>query len=223
MYNIDLKQKAISLRRKGHTLNEISILLKIAQSTTSVWLRNTNIGTKARRRILQKQVDGRAKSVELRRERKLMLVKKIDDEVKKTINNIKVSNDLNLLLCSILFWTEGGKYTDTSVNFINSDPAMIQLFLYLLRSAFNIDESKLRMLVHLHEYHEKSEVLQFWSNKTGIPLSKFSKSYLKPHTKKRVRKGYMGTIRVRYYDYKVALKLRSTYNMYCRSVLEGVW
>jgi hypothetical protein len=95
---------------------------------------------------------------------------------------------------------------------------MVSVFVNLLRKSFDIDESKLRIMMQLHEYHNESETKQFWSVLTGIPKNQFSKTYLKPHTKKRIRLGYMGCIRVRYYDAKIALELRSLYNSFANSL-----
>lgn len=130
---------------------------------------------------------------------------------------LKLNNSIILfkLLASFLFWTEGGKSTDGYVFFINSDPKMFSLFVYLLRHSFNIDESKFRAMIHIHEYHNNKQ-LHFWSSLTDIPINQFSKSYLKPHTGKRKRQNYQGCIRIRirYYDHKIALELRSLYNTF---------
>lgn len=90
---------------------------------------------------------------------------------------------------------------------------MVKMFVKLLRLSFPIDEKKLRAMVQIHEYHNDNAIKNFWSKVTTIPLSQFSRSYLKPHTKKRIRQGYKGSVRIRYYDYKIALELRSIYNV----------
>lgn len=95
---------------------------------------------------------------------------------------------------------------------MNSDPKMIETFLKLFRIAFTTNESKFRALVHIHEYHNGEKQRKFWSELTKIPINQFSKNYLKPHTKKRIRDGYQGCIRIRYYDATIALELRTFYN-----------
>ncbi len=89
---------------------------------------------------------------------------------------------------------------------------MIATFMLSLRKSFQVNEHKFRALVHIHEYHNEEQVKQFWSKISRISLSQFSKSYLKPHTKKRIRPDYRGSLRIRYYDAKIALELRSIYN-----------
>jgi len=91
---------------------------------------------------------------------------------------------------------------------------MVVTFLKLLRDSFKIDEKKLRAMVHIHEYHNEKQILDYWSKMINIPLKQFTKSFKKPHTGKRARKNYKGSIRIRYYDYKIALELRSIYNTF---------
>lgn len=68
---------------------------------------------------------------------------------------------------------------------------MIDTFLRLFRNSYQLNEKKLRALIHLHEYHNEEEMRIFWSKVTGIPLDQFSKSYMK----QILRKEYVKTIR----------------------------
>ncbi len=95
---------------------------------------------------------------------------------------------------------------------MNSDPNLIELFMKLIRLSFDLDEKKFRAMVHIHNYHNNDEVIKYWSAITNIPKLQFSKSYLKQNTEKRIRDGYMGCLRIRYYDYRIALELRAYYN-----------
>ncbi len=97
--------------------------------------------------------------------------------------------------------------------FANSDAKTVSTFISLLYKSFQLDPGKFRALIHVHEYHNEKDIRDYWSRITGIPLAQFYKSYLKPNTRKRIREGYMGTISIRYYDYKVALELRWIYNV----------
>lgn len=93
---------------------------------------------------------------------------------------------------------------------------MIKIFMFLFRLSFNIDESKFRILMHLHEYHNEEKQKEFWSNLTKIPQSQFTKTYWKPHTKKRKRENYPGCIRVGYYSAHVARQLYAWYNSFAK-------
>lgn len=53
----------------------------------------------------------------------------------------------------------------------------------------------------------------YWSKLTKISISQFSKSYIKLHTGKRKRKGYKGSVRIRYYDSDLEKEIREIYTL----------
>ncbi len=152
--------------------------------------------------------------------RRKQTLRKIEQNVKQTLCEIKFDVFFYKILASTMYWAEGGK-EKSFLAFVNSDPAMIKSYLKALRKGFKLDESKFRCLIHIHEYHNEEMIKNFWSNITDIPLSQFSKSYLKPHTSKRVHNDYKGCIRIRYYDSMIAAEIRMIYNMLPKRM--GVW
>lgn len=217
-YPIEIKEKAIKLRIKGYSLSEISHSLKIYKSTASVWLKDIRLNQKAQKRLKKRHILGQYKSMQTAKIKRQKARSEINNKVIPEIAKILKSRELFKLLVSVLFWTEGGRSTDDYVYFINSDPKMVALFVYLLRNSFHLDESKFRAMIHIHEYHNERVQLNFWSKITKIPIHQFSKSYHKLNTGKRVRNGYQGSVRVRYYDHKIALELRSFYNTFVDSL-----
>ncbi len=136
----------------------------------------------------------------------------------KALKKIKFTPEVKRLLLSFLLWTEGGKSAERYVSFINSDPLMVATFIRLLRESYTLDEKKIRSLIHMHEYHNEKETKQFWMNITGLPKEQFSKTYRKPHTGHRIRTGYQGSIRIRYYNALIARELRALYNSCARQL-----
>lgn len=210
---VELKEKVINLRKKGFSLKEISEKLSIAKSTASIWLRNINLDKKAQKRLEKRRILGQYKTQLLRREKRKRILKEYSTQSAKQISKIKFDKNFYKLLCAMLYWGEGAKTIDTQVKFTNSDPVMIATFLELLRKSFVLDKKKFRVLIHLHEYHDKEKQKKFWSKITKIPISQFHKSYRKPHTKKRIRDNYPGCIAISYYDHSIAKELISLYNM----------
>lgn len=98
---------------------------------------------------------------------------------------------------------------------------MIFTFISLLRKSFTVDESKFRALVQLHEYHEENKIINFWSKITKIPVSQFTKSYLKPNTSKVIRKDYKGTLRIVYYNSQIAHELKAIYNAVTDKIIKS--
>jgi hypothetical protein len=113
-------------------------------------------------------------------------------------------------ICSLLYWCEGNSSRYGKVSFTNSDPRLVKTFLHFLRNSFEIDESKFRPCVHLHQYHNPKRQLGFWSKTTGIPKKQFIKPYLKPNTGKRIRDNYPGCINIKYHSTDTARQLLMT-------------
>lgn len=211
-YSLDIKERAIILRQKGYSIKEIAEKLKISKSTSSYWLSSIKLNKKAQNRLEKRKILGQYKALATFKNKRKELIKEYNLEAINALSKINLNNNTFKLLCSFLFWAEGSKNT-SYLSFINSDPVMITTFIKLLRLAYPLKEEKFRALVHIHEYHNETKIKDYWSKITKIPLTQFSKSYQKPHTKKRIREGYQGSLRIRYYDSKIALELRSIYNM----------
>lgn len=221
-YPDKVKVLATKYRRSGHSIKEISSILKISVSTASVWLNSIELDQKAQKRLKNRKILGQYKSRLIQKNKSKQLRDDADALSLNIINKVIVDSNLSALLCSFLYWAEGGK-TGSHMSFSNSDLKMISTFMILFRSAYNPDENKFRCLVHIHEYHDDKEIKRFWSEVTGIPLAQFTKSYLKPHTKKRKKENYKGTVRISYYDSKIAVKIKSLYNTFTAELeLRGV-
>jgi hypothetical protein len=81
-----------------------------------------------------------------------------------------------LIFGTALYAGEGSK-SRNDVSFANSDPRMILAFVTWLRRFFDIDESRLRVKLYLHEGLDLDAAISFWSTLTGIPSSQFTKPY----------------------------------------------
>ncbi|MGZ6893309.1 MAG: hypothetical protein ACXVJR_04955 [Acidimicrobiia bacterium] len=76
---------------------------------------------------------------------------------------------------------------------------MVRFFCAWLRRYFEIDESRLRVRVYLHEGLDLEAAHSFWSAVTGIPLSQFRGGYRAPADPSiRRNKHEHGCVYVRY-------------------------
>lgn len=206
------QQEIRNLRKKGLSYKQISDKFNIGKGSAYKYAKDVKLNKKAKKRIQKTIRKGVEKAAKNRKRKRLNLLKKLKNEAEKNVKNrLSVDKELAKILCALLFWCEGNKTQLNMVRFTNSDPKMIKLFLYLLRKGFNIEESKFRCLIHLHEYHDEKEQIKYWSKITNVPEKQFHNSYEKPNTGKRKRKGYPGCLALTYYNDKISKELWAIY------------
>lgn len=207
-----LKNQAIALRKAGYSIKQIAKMLGIAVSTSSVWLCDVELKTPAKKRIDRRSAEARQRGALERKRRLGVIYDTIENNVQEELTSLKLDKTLRRLLCAFLYWGEGAK-TSKDLRFVNSDPKIIQTFLYLLRMSFEINDLKLRARLHLHEYHNEKKQLIFWSKITKIPIHRIS-IYRKPNTGKRIRLDYPGCISINYGDSKIFTALTGYYRFF---------
>lgn len=212
------KLRAIELRKLGYSVNEIVQKLGVAKSSISVWVRNVHLTTSARNRLLGKIKLGQMKGAENKRQRTQIIMNGHSSNALDELNgSMSLSVFHEKVICALLYWCEGAKNPYQGVDFVNSDPDLIKMFLNLFRDTFSPDEKKFRACIHLHQYHDPEKQLKFWAQITSIPREQFIKAYLKPHTGKRIRENYQGCISVRYYSNDVARQLLSVAKVFLKN------
>jgi len=64
-----------------------------------------------------------------------------------------------------------------------------------------VPEEKIKIMLHIHALHCRKDIEKYWSSITGIPLTQFNKTYIKPTSlKHRKNPLYNGTCAVRIYN-----------------------
>jgi len=169
------REKAIELRKKGLTYNEIKQHLSVSRGSLSLWLRN--IPFVLSKEICDRQRLARIRNSQVLHKRKIKRVSQIMLEAKREISKIK---PYELKLLGIMaYLTEGSKTEDNLVKFTNSNPKFIRFVLKWLREICAVPEEKLRFHLRIHGDLNRIEVEQYWSNLTAIPVSRFYKTTFK--------------------------------------------
>jgi hypothetical protein len=86
-------------------------------------------------------------------------------------------SEREFLVAGVALYAGEGSKGDGSVRFVNSDPRMVALFCSWLRHFYEIDETRLRLSLYLHQGLDLSAAIAYWSALTGIPESQFRKPY----------------------------------------------
>ena len=121
-------------------------------------------------------------------------------------------------LGTMLYWAEGFQSVNADiVDFANSKPAMIALFLKFLRRICGIDESKLRLFLYCYSDQDIRGLIDYWSRLTNIPKTQFTKPYVRQDFKiEKAGKMKYGLIHVRYYDKKLLELIRKWIEKYVK-------
>src|SRR3989344_872017 len=110
----------------------------------------------------------------------------------------------------ILYWGEGYKTEKSKgIDFANSDPQMISIFLNFLRKICGISEPRLRILLYCYADQDVKYLIKFWSSLTNVPENQFSRPYVRINhnsiTKNRMK---YGLIHIRYMDKKLLVAVK---------------
>jgi hypothetical protein len=164
---VELQEKARAMRAASRTLADIAETLGVSKSSVSVWVREVVFEPKPRQRPT-------FVSPHPQHLAKLHEIAALNATGLERIG--RLGDDAFLAAGVALYAGEGAK-TDGAVMFANTDPAMIRFFCAWLRTFFQIDETRLRVRVYLHEHLDLAIAQTHWSTVTGIPLTQFGKAY----------------------------------------------
>ena len=207
------------MRKQGNSLPYISSSLGVSKASVSLWIRGTTLPKHARKRMRAASARNLSLANQRRREQTNFHLQQAALEAKDLIEKRRITSDIAVLLCSLMYWCEGAKSkNDVQFTFTNADPATVRGFITLLRKSFTLDESKFRVIMHLHEYHDEDTQRRFWSKITSVPDHQFNRTFWKPHTGKSIKPGYPGCIHLRYYDVKVARKISAVARGFLSSI-----
>lgn len=162
------RQEARSLRAQGLTMPEIAGKLGVSRSSVSLWTRD--VPFEARRR----QYRPGSRSTHRLHVEKMRQIEELDQLGRDRL--ARLDDDAFLVAGTALYAGEGGK-TDGQVHLANSDPSVVAFYCKWLRYFFDIDETRLRVRVYLHQGLDLDEAERFWSEVTGVPGAQFGKSY----------------------------------------------
>lgn len=189
-----LKLKAIKLRKRGLSYNEIRKNINVAKSTLSLWLKNISLKLEYRKRLYTRQIQILSRGPQSQKERRAREVEKIIEGAKNEIK-FPLSFETFRLIGAALYWAEGSKGKMFQIT--NSDPHFILFMVHWIERIFQISPKKIKAWLNIYPQQNEIKIKKFWSNLTGIPFKNFGKSYVKPLSKGYKKNNlYYGTIKI---------------------------
>ncbi|MFE0381157.1 hypothetical protein ACFW1M_37615 [Streptomyces inhibens] len=181
----DLRAKARELRKQGRTYDEIVTELGVAKSSVSLWVRDLPKPRKSPEAMHQMREARWAPYREARD-------RAIEETKAEAFSEIGELSDRELFLLGVgLYWSEGSKSKPYQrrerVIFVNSDPAMIKVYMAWL-ALLGVKREHLRFSVMIHESADVAAAERYWADLVGTDVSSLCKTVLKKHNPKTVRK-----------------------------------
>lgn len=202
-YSDEFVKKARVLRKKEKlSLKELSRRINVPDSTLGNWFTGT--------------IGNRWDCLIISNEKRRKQIKNSETCVVKAINAL-TRNEAKFL-AGLLYGCEGSKYpAHRGLAFANSEPELILTFTKLLRKAFDLNEQKFSIHLQIHTSHNFVELRKYWSQLLNLPEECFTKPTVTTPRGGKHRNIYMGTCTLRYWDYRIQLKLLGIYERFLKS------
>jgi hypothetical protein len=164
------QDEARRLRARAWTLAEIAEHLQVSKSSVSLWVRDVAFAQRPR------SGGGRAarRGPNRLERRKHEEIERLLAEGRARIGRL---SERDFLIAGVALYAGEGMKRDGQVGFANTSPAFVDFFCRWLRHFFDVDESRLRLRLYLHEGLDIEAANCFWQELTGIPQEQFLKPY----------------------------------------------
>jgi hypothetical protein len=159
--------RARELRADGHTLANIAATLGVSKSSVSLWVRDVEF-TPSKRRYGAQRRRNQLHDAKLRQ---------IEELNRAGIERIGTLTDEAFVVAGVALYAGEGSKSEGAVVLPNTDPRIVAFFCAWLRRFFEIDESRLRAKLYLHDGLDLVAAEQFWSQLTAIPRTQFRAPY----------------------------------------------
>lgn len=210
---VDAQERARAMRADGMVLADIAAELGVARSSVSRWVREVPFVPSPRRTGPQRRPNRL-------RDRRLAEIAEMDAA---GVERIGVLSDDAFLAAGVALYAGEGSKRDGVVEFTNSDPAIVRFFCAWLRRQFEVEESRLRVSLYLHQGLDLAAASAFWARATGVPIAQFSKPYRAvPDTGIRTAKHVHGCASVRYHSARTHRQIMGMVRaLLCESAIPG--
>lgn len=204
------QHKAIQLRRMGLPITIIAKRLGVAKSSVYQWTTEIELSDE---KLRQLRISG-AKKAWSRRPRSWKGSKYVRLKTKAEKRIGKMTKSKLLYTGLGLYWGEGSKRESGEVEFTNSDPDAIIIWIKFLKEILCVPTSKIRIKAYLFPDINIKDAKSYWLATTQLPESSWFKPYIKRpfNTKKKLSHSKYGTLHVLVYSINLQLEILGKIN-----------
>lgn len=174
---VSTKYKAIILRRKGFSYNEIVKNIKVSKSTLNRWIKK-EISRDDEQIITKITIKrGKEKVAQLNKQRSLRIK---ENEIKA---QLEYANQINKITKKELFYlgiglymAEGAKTGRWKSIFYNSDPLLNRIMMRFYREICHANEKRIHIQLLLHNNISEEKAKKYWSKELSLSLKHFNRA-----------------------------------------------
>lgn len=120
----------------------------------------------------------------------------------------------------MLYLGEGAK-TGFTVDFANSDPRLLKLFMLYLKNICQVRGSRLRFYLYCFSNQKPHTLISFWSKQLHVKRKLFTKPYVrKVSSNNRTRAMKHGVLHIRYSDKKLLHKILADIDQFSQKLVK---
>jgi transcriptional regulator with XRE-family HTH domain len=188
-----LRARARVLRADGLSVPKLAAELGVARSTAYQWTRDIPLDADTERAAQRRRRHARHMT-----ETRWEPYRQARDSARAAENERsaawvgELSEREVLLLGAVAYWCEGTKTKpwrphDCRLQFINSDPVLILLFLRFVES-LGVDRAALAYRLSIHKSADVDAAQRWWARCVGVPAESFQRPTLKVHKPATLRR-----------------------------------
>jgi len=176
--NVEKREQATLLRRRGFTLAEIAKVCDVSKSTISKWLQGDP-------QSIQTTIDNKRRAGQANAKR-LQLVNKArgsersarySESLKAATTEFKHYKASPLFAAGLMLYAAHGGLTDmTKVRFSTSNIASQKIFLRFMTEFMGIERLQVKLWLQLYPSHTEAECMKTWSKALKLPYQQFHKT-----------------------------------------------
>lgn len=182
-----LKLRAQKLRRNGLSLKDIGQRLSVAKSSVSIWCRDIPLSQDQIKNLLKLKekimMRGRLKGALSQKTKKLRAIQEAEAEAIK----IKRLTRKEFFIAGIALYLAEGSKKMGRVQFVNSDPKVINFMLKWFKKFYNITPVDIKCTILINQIHQlrDGQIKKFWQKYLKIKSEQFTNiRYIKTKQKK---------------------------------------
>ena len=119
------------------------------------------------------------------------------------------AQEKDLFIAGLMLYLGEGAKTRNTVDFANSDPRLLKIFIKFLREICGVDETKMRFYLYCFSNQDSEYLKNFWKGELKVSINQFTKPYIKENATTKTRIIAYGVLHIRYNDKRLLEKILS--------------